>query len=461
MVLPGEEFPPEPKRARSAAIPMSAIGRRLAELEGREQEAGNRVDAQRNQPQAPDIQPINPADHLDQEEDQLYRAFIPAGGLDDPPRNEVQLSPVINRADYYRDVTYQERILQEEANWRKIIPAMFIAFMPCSRATFQWVDPNKWDHDMNEPCNCALWKRSTVTIDTIDWCVSHRRSLCFKVKSLLTRERAAHKQYLDSRLKLDILKREPTYNEDYFIQQWSRQRECQLNALVHENTETLSKKLAKLVGLEQSLQTSELSNLSLLDYEFELLRAKRRRDRTRAEQLEFAALPESIAVLKAKIEEVVDQLGGDKYRDTPGASNDNVENITNAWMMQIVGSVKPRMSDRLVESKEVLNSLLSRFTHSHSRLCITWNIDMLKILNKTVEDSDLSQDSEVSLELEWRNLAVRSRLAFQRVVEAPIVKAEPLDQDEAAEFEMEDNEDELLLLNDEGNGDEVDEEEVD
>jgi hypothetical protein len=55
--------------------------------------------------------------------------------------------------------------------------------------------------------------------------------------------------------------------------------------------------------------------------EYEALRAKRRSDRTRAEQLDFTALPGAILVLKAKIEEVADELGGDEYRDIPGASS--------------------------------------------------------------------------------------------------------------------------------------------
>ncbi|KAH9814512.1 hypothetical protein DFH28DRAFT_894871 [Melampsora americana] len=131
-------------------------------------------------------------------------------------------------------------------------------------------------------------------------------------------------------------------------------------------------------------------------------------------------------------------------------------------MIQIVSSVKPRTSDCLVESKTVLDLLLRHFTHSHSQLCTTCNIGMLKILEKTVEYSRLGQEEEVSLQIEWRNLAAQSRLAFQHVVEGLMVEAELLNEDEAAKFEMEDNEDKVLLLNDEGDGDgdEIDEEEV-
>jgi hypothetical protein len=54
------------------------------------------------------------------------------------------------------------------------------------------------------------------------------------------------------------------YSEAYFVGQWERQRECQLNAMVVENTDALSRKLAKLVGLEQSLQQSELRILNVV-----------------------------------------------------------------------------------------------------------------------------------------------------------------------------------------------------
>ncbi|KAH9815919.1 hypothetical protein DFH28DRAFT_892465, partial [Melampsora americana] len=128
------------------------------------------------------------------------------------------------------------------------------------------------------------------------------------VKWLLMRERAAQKQYVDSQLKLEVLSRDPVYSTEYFIQQWERQRKCQLNAMVVENTDALSKKLARLVGLEQSLQESELSDLI------------RRRDQTHAEQLEYTALPGAIHALKAKIDEVVNELGGNEYCNIPGAT---------------------------------------------------------------------------------------------------------------------------------------------
>ncbi|EGG00354.1 uncharacterized protein MELLADRAFT_93348 [Melampsora larici-populina 98AG31] len=128
------------------------------------------------------------------------------------------------------------------------------------------------------------------------------------IQWLLKREALARKQLIDSRTKLQILACDALYTENYLIEQWERQRHCQLTTLVDENTDSLSKKLAKLVGLEQSLHQSELSM------------TMHQRDRSEAEQLEVAALPATIAVLKAKINEVVDQLGGDEYRDIPGAS---------------------------------------------------------------------------------------------------------------------------------------------
>lgn len=672
MVLPGEAVDPKRKRETQPDRPSkSSIGRHLSDLLAQEEAAAGFLQAaQRPVPPVSENQAPSDGSSPAPDEAVLYNAFMPLEGNDQSGANERE---PINRADYYRSLTYQERVLREEANWKAIIPAMFLSFMPCSRTTFEWVDPVLWNHDMNERCNCALWQRKVLTIDTVDFsgrakilletctCTSdlvhllrrgyiggspsrptmafsirllrfhhilwkyctmrlepfveaveeyldprsplvlvsgsdqtrdwrkgfsaavdvYREMLrlreqlankalklspedilastcpaCFgpevpgkrpsepnvivcldanfqqrrhtsasaawrgesnimpslflspgevksweiKMKSqrqlrkelihpcseqhtaaddirgrntwkncyetglmgmgcrhdhilkyiniiqsgerghfpvammdwlmkqsrrnykygvlydigcnmergilirdlfaderqagllkfgtsvfhsfvhqwtcqlqynprlnmdwglldgegmeriwsrlsslisglrystsahrlcalqlrsqhhneagranlvqwLLKREASARKQLVESKTKLQILACDAVYTEAYLIEQWERQRHCQLTTMVVENTDTLNKKLARLVGLEQSLQQSE--------EDYETLRAKRRRDRSNAEHLEVAALPAAISVLKAKINEVVDELGGDEYRDIPGAT---------------------------------------------------------------------------------------------------------------------------------------------
>ncbi|EGF97624.1 uncharacterized protein MELLADRAFT_84820 [Melampsora larici-populina 98AG31] len=185
MVLPGEEVRPPPKRSRTNSnTSNSSVGDRLANLLGRENAAaeGRMNVLQARPPVVAPVAPIPQADRAIREpQDQaLYNAFIPEHGLDDLQEDDDKVerpAAGINRADYYRSETYQERVLKEEANWEKIMPALFLAYVPCSRSTFQWVDPVLWNHDFNDECRCPSWKRSTVNIDTIDWSGRTKTSL--------------------------------------------------------------------------------------------------------------------------------------------------------------------------------------------------------------------------------------------------------------------------------------------
>ncbi|KAH9815918.1 hypothetical protein DFH28DRAFT_1082161 [Melampsora americana] len=174
MVLPGKQVDPQPKRRRVTTNSPSntPIGRRLAQLEALEAQApDNLVVLEAPEPQQvahPGNEPVNQLTPPEEEQQDLYDAFMPLGGAVPAEAEDNPAAPLYNRDDYYRSRTYQEHILQE-SNWRKVIPAMFLSFMPCSRATFEWADPILWNHDMNVSCNCALGQKSTVTIDTIDW----------------------------------------------------------------------------------------------------------------------------------------------------------------------------------------------------------------------------------------------------------------------------------------------------
>lgn len=85
----------------------------------------------------------------------------------------------------------------------------------------------------------------------------------FVVKWLFSREKTARKILMESQTKLEVLYRQPNYNEAYLLAQWSRQREQQLCELAAENSATLRSKLTKLVGLEEDLRKAELSTYLL------------------------------------------------------------------------------------------------------------------------------------------------------------------------------------------------------
>ncbi|KAH9825260.1 hypothetical protein DFH28DRAFT_1077634 [Melampsora americana] len=88
----------------------------------------------------------------------------------------------------------------------------------------------------------------------------------------------------------------------------------------------------------------------------------------------------------------------------------NVNNIANKWMMEVVGSVKSRPSARLAESKEVLLALVAHLSLRYSRLWINWNLGMGTVVQSTVGCG---------------------REAWQRVAQAQILEAAPLDEDQA------------------------------
>ncbi|EGF99791.1 uncharacterized protein MELLADRAFT_112404 [Melampsora larici-populina 98AG31] len=62
---------------------------------------------------------------------------------------------------------------------------------------------------------------------------------------------------MESRSKLEVLYRNPQYTEQYLVEQWNRQRECQLQELTVDNSAALTTKLDKLVGYEERLREAE------------------------------------------------------------------------------------------------------------------------------------------------------------------------------------------------------------
>ncbi|EGG03981.1 uncharacterized protein MELLADRAFT_65243 [Melampsora larici-populina 98AG31] len=114
----------------------------------------------------------------------------------------------------------------------------------------------------------------------------------------------------------------------------------------------------------------------------------------------------------------------------------NLESIPNRWMMEITESKKAREEDRLEESKVVLHATLVQFLQRQSRLCITWDADMYKILNQTVDYSSLSGEEDRALELQWNGLVRRAREDWKEIAHAPILDAEPLNEAQVEELEI-------------------------
>ncbi|KAH9817296.1 hypothetical protein DFH28DRAFT_890180 [Melampsora americana] len=171
MALPGEEIRTEVKRQKKEPrAPPGSARQRLASLQDREAQAS--VGALANRPIGPrQIQQTNEAGENNEEENNdadAYNHFVAIGNEDLESPNDENNVQIFNRADYFRSVTYQERTLRQEANWRAVIPALFHEFMLCSQKTFQWGHPQLWNHDWNLACKCRDWQRHEVTIDTID-----------------------------------------------------------------------------------------------------------------------------------------------------------------------------------------------------------------------------------------------------------------------------------------------------
>ncbi|KAH9820113.1 hypothetical protein DFH28DRAFT_1121923 [Melampsora americana] len=179
MALPGEEIrPPKSKRQKKSNNgPPGSARQRLANLNNREAQASMDVlsdnnPAPNNAVGASNVHPINEEgenddDNEDVEVVERYDELQPMGT--DNLVDQENLNPLrMNRLEYFRSVTYQERTLRKEAHWQAVIHTLFNEFLPCSRMTFQWGHPTLWNHDWNSPCKCRDWQKHDVIIDTID-----------------------------------------------------------------------------------------------------------------------------------------------------------------------------------------------------------------------------------------------------------------------------------------------------
>ncbi|KAH9818880.1 hypothetical protein DFH28DRAFT_888009 [Melampsora americana] len=180
MTLPGTLIPESNKRKQTETSsqprpPAGSASERLALLEAREAKALEQRTAILND------QPLNDPPVLqrdneqrdsskDNEDQATYDHFQLTGDMDeiDPNNDAQEIHPPGLRSAYFKSVTYRERTLREEANWRKIIPELFNAFITCSFKTRQWGDEEAWNRDLNFACKCPTWKISQAEIDVVD-----------------------------------------------------------------------------------------------------------------------------------------------------------------------------------------------------------------------------------------------------------------------------------------------------
>ncbi|KAH9822317.1 hypothetical protein DFH28DRAFT_882242 [Melampsora americana] len=130
---------------------------------------------------------------------------------------------------------------------------------------------------------------------------------------MIRRMNEMKKLFQESQAKLNDIISIPNYDLDYITAQWKRQRDCQLKAICSESTQALTEKLAHLIDLEEFLQATQA--------EFNTLRRKRRRTQTQQEDNRLLRLPRSLLLLEEEIDEVVDELGAQEFRNIPGASS--------------------------------------------------------------------------------------------------------------------------------------------
>lgn len=74
---------------------------------------------------------------------------------------------------------------------------------------------------------------------------------------MLHRVRNMEKVLKENQLELDKLLTQHNHTEDYFADQWQRQREMQLSAIETGTSRTLYQKLESLVEMEDLLRDSE------------------------------------------------------------------------------------------------------------------------------------------------------------------------------------------------------------
>ncbi|EGG05057.1 uncharacterized protein MELLADRAFT_107905 [Melampsora larici-populina 98AG31] len=141
MVLPGSLIPDSNKRQREQSAPArpppGSASERLARLLQREAEASHRriagLEERPNRDNPANAPTRNDRDSPDEHEQQqdIYNHLQLTDEVNNitPVNDATEIHPPGLRSAYFKSVTYQERTLIKEANWKKIVPDLFVSFM--------------------------------------------------------------------------------------------------------------------------------------------------------------------------------------------------------------------------------------------------------------------------------------------------------------------------------------------
>ncbi|EGG04876.1 uncharacterized protein MELLADRAFT_88493 [Melampsora larici-populina 98AG31] len=94
--------------------------------------------------------------------------------------------------------------------------------------------------------------------------------------------------------------------EQYFAEQWSRQKIAQSELFADGRTKSLEALVARLIDLEENIKEAH---------------TRRPSNRTKAEVSELATLPASIVVMEEAVEAVVQDLGSNMFKDLPDSKD--------------------------------------------------------------------------------------------------------------------------------------------
>ncbi|KAH9807646.1 hypothetical protein DFH28DRAFT_914048, partial [Melampsora americana] len=106
----------------------------------------------------------------------------------------------------------------------------------------------------------------------------------------------------------------------------------------------------------------------------------------------------------------------------------------NKWLMEILNLETRHGDDRLSESKKVFEALLNNLDQTHCRLWMEWNQGIQTVISGTLRYSELSAAEESALMTKWKGIVDNSRQLWERIVSAPLLRAEAEGIDEPVDI---------------------------
>ncbi|EGF99996.1 uncharacterized protein MELLADRAFT_68187 [Melampsora larici-populina 98AG31] len=212
----------------------------------------------------------------------------------------------------------------------------------------------------------------------------------------------------------------------YFAEQWTRQKEMQLELIDDENHNEVQEMLERLGELEDDLKIAKTSKTRLR-------KIRRRTENQRAE------------LHRGEIDVLVEELGEHRFCNISGAGGWDATagslpvevvdpSYDEAWHIN-------RVSKRTWEDcVEILKNTNKGLTYVMCRYWRGWDPLMISLLRGTHQYVDTSEEVDNLLEVTWRELMVSCESRWKEVVPAQTVFAEPGDDgDLQVDFEREED----------------------